>query len=160
MLLPVVLSGPPAHLMGSAQVQQLQQALKNLAVSTQRPVIDPGPATGDINDATMVAVSSAMGLLTEDLPSWAYLTIQGALLAGATSSTAKNMVVQYAPQLTQAINAAAVKFHVNPTPTTTPVVAPSTSLFAPGWWKQPWGIALLAIAAFAVYKVVLAPPSK
>lgn len=163
MLMPVVLSGPPAHLMGSAQIQQLQQALKNLAIATQRPVIDPGPVTGDLNDQTMVSISSAMDLLTEQLPSWAFLGIQGAMLLGATTTQAKSIVTQYAPQLTVACNAAAVKFKVNPTaPVPTPAAQPSmlAQLFAPGWYKQPWGIALILVGAFGFYKIFLTSPSK
>lgn len=160
--MPVLLSGPPAHLMGSPQITQLQQALKNLAVQTQRPVIDPGPPTGDLNDQTMTAVAASLDLLTEELPSWAFLAIQGGLVLGATNSYAKSMVTQYAPQLVTAINAAAVKFKVNPTAPVAPTVQPSffASLFAPGWYFQPWGIALIAIGALAIYKVVLAPPAK
>jgi len=172
MLIPVVLDGPPPHLAGSATVEQLQRALKGLAEVWNRPAIDPGTVTGVVDDATMAALTAALGILTEELPSTVYLALQGALIAGSTTSYAKNLVTQYAPQLTIAINTAITKKKQRiaaqqPTTTTTTVTTPpitiptSTNpfaqLFAPGWYKQPFGIALIAIAAFGVYKLFLAP---
>lgn len=151
-----------ADLASSASVQQLQQALVNLAISTGRPAINPGAVTGEMNDQTVVAVSSAMGLLTEELPSSIYLVLQAGLLVGSATSQAKKLVEQYAPQLTIAANTAAIKFQSHQQPPTVPVVVqPETSffgnLFAPGWYKTPFGMVIIGVGAFAIYKLFLAP---
>lgn len=149
-----------ADLASSASVQQLQQALVNLAISTGRPAINPGAVTGEMNDQTVVAVSSAMGLLTEELPSSVYLILQAGLLVGSATTQAKKLVEQYAPQLTIAANTAALKFHQQP-PAVPVVVQPQTSffgnLFAPGWYKTPFGMVIIGVGAFAIYKLFLAP---
>jgi len=165
MLIPVLLSGPPAHLMGSAAIEQLQQALKGLAAVRKRPAIDPGPVTGVVDDATMVALNSALSILTEELPSYVYLALQGGFIAGGTTSYAKNMVTQYAPQITIAVNTATRKYATShpatdptpPPPVVTASTNPFASLFAEGWYKTPFGIAIIAIGAFGIYKFFLAP---
>lgn len=162
MLIPVVLSGPPAHLAGSASVTQLQQALKGLAAVRSRPAIDPGSTSGTVDDATMVALNAALGIIAEELPNYVYLPLQGAFAVGGTTAYAKNLVTQYAPQLTVAVNTAATKYRMShPATTPAPVVAtlPTTNMWA-GWYKTPWGIAGLAIGALVLYKLLLAKPAK
>lgn len=150
-------------LAGSANVQQLQQALVNLAIATNRPAINPGPVTGEMNDQTVVAVSSAMGLLTEELPGSVYLALQAGLLIGSATSQAKKYVEQYAPQLTIAANTAAIKFKQQPVAAQIPLPAMQTSffgdLFAPGWYTKPMGIAIIGIGAFVIYKLFFSRPS-
>lgn len=151
-----------SDLASSASVQQLQQALVNLAIATNRPAINPGAVTGTMNDQTVVAVSSAMSLLTEELPSSIYLILQAGLLVGSATSQAKKLVEQYATQLTIAANAAAIKFKQQPV-VVQPVIQPQTSffgdLFAPGWYKTPVGLVIIGVGAFALYKLFLAPRS-
>lgn len=163
MLIPVVLSGPPAHLMGTAAIEQLQRALKALADVRKRPAIDPGPITGDMNDSTMVALNAALGILSEELPSYVYMGLQAAFIAGGTTSYAKNLVVQYAPQITIALNTATTKYKQSH-PATSPVVTdpmPVATSTWDGWYKKPWGIALILVGAFGIYKFFLAsPPAK
>lgn len=167
MLIPVVLSGPPAHLMGTAAIEQLQQALKSLAQVRSRPAIDPGPITGVVDDALMVSLNAALGILAEELPSYVYLPLQAAMIAGATTAYAKGLVTQYAPQLTIAVNTATTKYRMShpstPAAPTAPTTLPTTTnafaeLFSAGWYKKPWGIALILLGAFGVYKLFIAPP--
>lgn len=159
---------------GNANIETLQRALTNLAISSGRPAINPGPITGDLNDSTMVAISAAHGLITEELPSWMYLALQAAMMVGATNSTAKSYVAQYAPQLTIAVNTAAVKFKQQaPSSNTATLYMPDgglpgaqpvgvfASLFPIDWYKRPtWGLALVLIGAFGFYKYFLAAPKK
>lgn len=154
--LPVELMGP----LGAgtkADIENLQTALRNLSMATQRPDINPGPAnTGVIDGATMSAVVASMGLLSEHMPTWAYLALQAGLIAGTATNKAKEIVGTYATQLTIAANTAAVKFR-KPPPTTAVVPYPGAGFFAPGWYKTPMGIGLIALVGFVVYKLVIAP---
>lgn len=157
-------------LSGNANIETLQRALTNLAISSGRPAINPGPITGELNDSTMVAVSAAHGIITEQLPSWMYLALQAAMMVGATNSTAKSYVAQYAPQLTIAINTAAVKYKQQPPtsgnaiwngPITVQQPSIFASLFPVDWYKRPtWGLALVLVGAFGFYKFFLAAPAK
>jgi len=151
--LPVELMGPLGAAV-KADIENLQRALTNLATATQRPQINPGPITGTVDSGTVTAVSAAMGLLTESLPSWLYLASQAALIGGASTSVAKEFVGTDATQLTIAANTAALKF---PKPGTVLTPLPATGFFAPGWYKTPAGLALIGVAAFIVYKFVIAP---
>lgn len=158
--------------MGTAETENLQRALANLAQATQRPAINPGQISGVVDDGTMMAIQASLGLLTEELPSWMYLGLQAALMAGATTSTAKGYVGQYATQLTVAINTAAVKLKVNPPQGTVMTWAGSpqpgvttnpgflATLFAPGWYKTPQGMLMIAIGLFIGYKFFVAPSNK
>lgn len=168
--------GSPLTLMGSGEVENLQRALTNLAVATGRPASNPGPITGEVTDATMTALASSIGLLTESLPAEVYLPLQGAFAFGATSATAKKIVGQYATQLTVACNTAAVKFKNNtgsaPGKTITAgnsgtILMPSTGpmasisqFFAPGWYKTPFGLLLIAGSAYLTYRFLFADPKK
>lgn len=149
-----------ATLMGASEIENLQRALINLSVATQRPAINT-KITGVVDDSTMMAINSALGLLTEELPSWLYLGLQAGMIVGATNATAKKYVGEYATQLAMAANTAATKYKVNPTTTTTtpPIVVapPPTGFFTPGWYKTPLGMLLIGVAAFIGYKLFLAP---
>lgn len=150
-----------ADMAGTANVQQLQQALVNLAIATNRPAINPGAVTGTMNDQTIVAVSSALSLIVEELPNSIYVILQTALLVGSATTQAKKYVEQYAPQITIAANAAALKFKQQPVAPPVPYQAPSFfgDLFAPGWYKTPIGIGIIGVSAFIVYKLFFAPRS-
>jgi len=156
--------GAPGLGAANASVEQLQRALVNLAVATGRPAINPGKVSGTIDDATMIALGAAIGLLSEELPNYVYLPLQATLLVGVTNATAKQYVTQYAPQITVAINTAAVKFKTStPAPTAGTVITqpapvqPSLfdKLFPVGWYTRPsWGWLILAAGGFATYKLV------
>lgn len=163
MLIPVLLSGPPAHLAGSAAVERMQVALKALAAVRKRPAIDPGVVSGEVDDPTMIALNAALGILAEELPAYVYLPLQGAFIAGGTTSYAKNLVTQYAAQLTIAINTATTKYKMSH-PTQAVVVTDPVSqqsllaqIFAPGWYMKPHGLILIAIVLFGGYKLVSSP---
>lgn len=155
---------------GKADVENLQRALINLAQATGRPAINPGGVTGVVDSGTVSAVTAALGLLTEELPSWLYLTLQGGLILGSTTAQATKLVEQYATQLTIAANTAAVKFKAPQTGGKTMTFMPNAILvnqhatpssgIPSGWYKTWWGIALIAIGAFGAYKIFLAPPPK
>lgn len=152
--LPVELMGPlRGGLGGKAEVEGLQTSLRNLAVATQRPDIDPGPITGVVDARTVTAVVAAQSLLSKELPSWAFLALQAALAAGAMTSIAKEGVEKAAIPLTIAANTAAVKYKVNPALYPMPT---TTGFFVPGWWKTPFGIALLAAVGLVGYKLFFA----
>lgn len=147
----------PVTLAGSPSVEQLQRALTNLAIATNRPAINPGVVSGVVDDNTMVAVNAALGILTEELPSWLYLALQTAMIAGSTTTAAKKAVEQYAAQLTIAANTAAVKFKTTMPPA--PPVPVSSSifdkLFPTGWYTRPsWGWAIVLLGLFGGYKLL------
>jgi hypothetical protein len=152
-----LMQGP--MLSGNAEVENLQRALANLAIATNRPQINPGAADGVVGDRTVAAVIAGMDLLTSQLPTWAYLSLQAALAAGSMTSQAKSVVTSLAAPLTVAANTAAVKFKQNPT--TGPLMPAQQGFFAPGWYKTPAGIALILIVGFVGYKLFMAqPPGK
>ncbi len=146
----------PPTLAGSPAVEGLQRSLINLAIATNRPQINPGAVTGVVDDNTMVAVNAALGILTEQLPSWLYLALQTAMIAGSTTAAAKKAVEQYAAQLTMAANTAAAKYK-----TTAPLPATTTTtggiwdtLFPVGWYARPslgWGVVI--VLGFGAYKI-------
>lgn len=150
--LPMQLMGPLGAT--ASDIQNLQRALANLATATQRPQINPGPVTGTVNDATMTAVAAAMGLLTDQLPSWAYLSLQAGLALGAGTQQAKDVVASQATALTVAANTAAVKYKVN---TPMPMGFNPAGFFAPGWYKTPQGMIFIGVVAFVVWKFFLQP---
>ena len=158
------------HLAGDPNIETLQRSLTNLAIASGRPAINPGQVTGTMNDATMAAVSSALGILTEELPGWLYLALQAAMIAGSTTSKAKAVVTQYASQLAMAANAAAVKMRpgsniatFQPIQATSigPATTPTTflqTMFGSPWYKSPLGIALIGLGLFGFYKFFIAAP--
>lgn len=158
------------HLAGDPNIETLQRALTNLALASGRPAINPNGITGTLNDATMAAVSSALGIITEELPGWLYLALQAAMIAGSTTSKAKQIVTQYASQLAMAANAAAVKmrpmgnssvaifqpqYAAQPVPTAMSFLQ---SVFGSPWYKSPLGIGLIALGLFGFYKFFIAAP--
>lgn len=150
--LPTELMGP--MLQGPAEIKSLQQALKNLSVATQRPDIDPGPISGTVENQTVQSVIAAQTLLSANLKSWEFITLQAALAVGAMTTQAKTAVAAAAVPLTVAANTAAVKYKKE-----SPMM-PSSSIvgfFAPGWYKTPVGILLIAASAFVGYKLFFAP---
>jgi hypothetical protein len=166
----LMINGSPAHglsapitLAGTPSVEQLQRALINLAIATNRPAINPGSVSGTVDDATMAAINAAIGILTEELPTWLYLGLQAAMLAGSMTAAAKKYVEQYAAQLTIAANTAAVKYKTAApiTPATLPPTGLWATLFPSGWYTRPsLGWLIVLGASFAAYKLFLAKPAK
>lgn len=150
--MPTELMGP--MLQGPAEIKSLQQALLNLSQATQNPAINPGAITGDVTPQTVQAVIAGQQLISSELPSWAFVSLQAALAAGAMTSQAKTAIAAAAVPLTVAANTAAVKYKkTSPIPGGSAIVG----FFAPGWYKTPMGIALIAVGAFAGYKLFFAP---
>ena len=122
------------------QIVGLQTSLANLAIATQNSLLDPGPITGTLTDGTMLALALAMTMIAPQLPGLPRAALDLALLAGSTTTLAKNATGQYAPQLTAAINATTSDLIASQVQATTPV---DTGFFQPGWYLQPYGIAVL-----------------
>lgn len=97
-------------------IEALQRALLTLSQDAFRPDVNPGPINGALTDQTMIAVTNAMDILgaRAELPMWTRITVQGALLIGATTQTAKDAVTNAAPFLAAAALAGALA--VQPAP--------------------------------------------
>lgn len=134
-----------------AGVQQMQQALVTLALKSNRPNIRPDVTTGYLTDGTMSAVVAAMDILTNALPATEYLALQAGLLIGATTDTAKSVVLQYAPDIT----AAALGASLTVTPATS-----SPAIFSLAWFETPLGLGILLIGGILGYKLFIAPPAQ
>jgi len=166
MLLAQALTAP---LRGDANVEKLQRSLQNLSQALQRPAIFC-QITGVMDDQTMMSISAALDPITEQLPSSVFVALKGAMMIGETTDTAKQFATQYAVQLSTACDAAAVKFKTqsqsvamtfNPPGAVAPTSTnPFATLFPVGWYKQPWGMALIALGAFAIWKLFFAAPTK
>lgn len=141
-----------AGLRGTTEISQLQTALANLAAQVPNPAFHPGPATGAMNDATMVALSNALGLITKELPDFLQVTISAAMIGGATTSTAKNFVSKEAARFAIAANAAAQKYRG------TGAAAPGMiAVVEPPWYQTPFGIVAILAGVFIGYKLFIAP---
>ncbi len=141
-------------LAGSSDVQALQQALVNLATATGRPQINPGKVDGVVGTQTVMAVIAATDLLAEQLPSTAFLALKAATAGAVASKTVTAEAVKgvefLAVPLTVAANTAAVKFKQNP------ASVPAMPVATP-WYKTPWGVGGIIVAALVGYKLFLAP---
>jgi len=140
-----------AGLGGTAEITRMQQALVNLAQSTNKPQLNPGRVDGVLDDATMSCVASALSYAANELGGTIGNVLQLALIGGSATSTAKNYVGQYASQLAVAFNAAAVKYRTAPPAATAPVVVASQS----AWYTTWWGIGGLIIGGAFVLKFIL-----
>lgn len=135
---------------GSAEITKLQQALVNLAQSTNKPQLNPGRTDGTLDDATMACVASAFSYAANELPSTLSSVVQLALIGGSATSTAKNYVTQYASQLAVAFNAAAIKYRTAPPPA---VVYPTVT--AGTWYTTWWGVLGLVVGGAFALKWIL-----
>jgi hypothetical protein len=146
-LAPLQLSGVG---FGDQNIAALQQALANLATKTLRPLANPGPITGELNDQTMQALYNSTDLFTSKLSTWEAVTIKGALLLGASSTEAKNIIAQHAAAIAAAVVAATAEYQVN---------APPLSVFQTV--ETNWPVALLVVAGLALigYRLFFAPPT-
>ncbi len=142
-----------AGLGGTAEIARMQQSLVNLAQATGHPEFVPGRVDGVLDDNTMVAIAAAMSVVANELDGWLSTAIQLALVGGASTSTAKSYISQYAPQLSVAFNAAAIKYKQTPT---APVPVPTTAIAVP-WYTTWWGIGGIIIGGVIVLKFVLGP---
>lgn len=136
---------------GTAEITKMQQALVNLAQSTNKPQLNPGRVDGVLDDATMSCVASAFSYAAGELPSTLSSVVQLALIGGSATSTAKNYVTQYASQLAVAFNAAAVKYRTAPP---VPVVMPGVGTSG-AWYTTWWGIGGLIIGGAFALKYIL-----
>jgi hypothetical protein len=104
-----------AALQGTAQIEELQRALKNLAQAAQWPAVDPGAITGEIDFNLMTSVSTA---------ATGELSVSGGLKAALDLALTYAMtkapdealnyfttfVTEWAPQLTLAVNGLAQRY--------------------------------------------------
>lgn len=138
-------------LMGSGDIQALQQALVNLAIATGRPQINPGKVDGVVSAATVTAVVAAIDVLQPEMSETNFLILKASLAgAGAAAPTqAITVVTTLAVPLTVAANTAAVKYK------TTGIMLPwDAGFFGPGWYTTPAGIGLILIGAFIGWKLL------
>jgi hypothetical protein len=127
-------------LTGAADVENLQRALINFAQRSGNAATNPGAVTGELNAQTMTALQAAIAQGSSSLPSWMYLAMQAAMAGGATTSSAKAFVTQYATVFAVAVNTQASRL---------PAVAqpiPPAAVATP-WYKTQWGIGLLVLGA-------------
>lgn len=152
---------------GSTAVQRLQQSLAQLAVTVNRPAINPGPADGLVNQQVMLAIVQGFNILAEKLPAEARYALQIALLAGSFTSQATNLVKSYADVLNAAAQAAIMKYSqapnapipTNPAPVypPTPAAPPQAPAVVLPWYKTPGGmIGIGAGAAAGLLLIILA----
>lgn len=135
---------------GDANIAALQQALINFSQATNRPLANPSPVTGELNDRTMQALYNASDLFTSKLSTWEAVTIKGALLLGASSTEAKNIVAQHAAAIAAAVQAAAAEYKVNmPQPTAFQTI------------ETNWPVVALVLGGLALigYRLFFAPPT-
>jgi len=138
----------------NADISQLQTALKELARVTGRAGIDPGEATGIMNDATMRGIASAGSLITDELPSWLYVSLQAALFAGSSSSFAQKQVTSFAHPIAAAVELATARY-VSKHPQQGGSGMPDTMIAEDPWYKTPIGIGGIALGAFLAWKLLL-----
>lgn len=136
---------------GPAEVKALQQALQNLATKTGNPAINPGAIDGVVGSQTVQAVIAAQAIYSKELPTWAFVTLQAALAAGAMTDQAKTAVATAAGPLTVAINTAAAKI--------APGQPMQTGFFSGAWYTTPMGIGLILVGAFVAYKLFIETPT-
>lgn len=146
----------------SNNLKALQTALIALSDATRNPAINPGAATGVLSsglpdDKTMGAVVAAMALISPHLPTWAAVTISVGLGVGASTTTAKQAVIDNAKYLTDAVKAATITapFYTKPdapAATTTPSIFATTG----PWYKTWWGVGAIATAMVGTLALVAA----
>lgn len=172
---PNVSASPPATLMGlsgslvavggNTAVQRLQQSLKVLATTVNRPAINPDREDGLVDTQTMMAIVQAFNILAEKLPAEVRYVLQAALLAGSLTTQAANVVKAHADYLNVAAQAAILKYTQAPNVPLPPApgpmgpqnpaqAAPPYQPAAPlPWYKTPGG--MLGIGAGALGGILL-----
>lgn len=125
---------------GRPEVARLQASLRRLAHLAQRPSADPGPESGVLGEKTMISVGGTMDLLTQQLPHWVVEHLHNAMMLGASSTEAKNVVGRYVTELRVAADQASQYFAHVPGPSDFPQPPHlSVSLggfFDPGWYTD------------------------
>lgn len=95
----------------AASITELQTALVGLAQASGRPAINPGPANGQLTDATMMALAAGLSAAAMKIPkSDVASAISIALTLGATTSYAKDAVDAAADQLVLVVRAATIAY--------------------------------------------------
>jgi hypothetical protein len=147
----------------SINLKALQEALVQLSTATHNPAINPGTPTGGLigglpDDKTMAAVAASLGLIGPKLPTIARAALMIALGIGATSSSAKQAVLDYAPELRKAVIAATATAPFYVKPEAVPEETAPTPFFATSgpWYKTWYGIGAIAIGALGVLSLIAA----
>jgi len=120
-------------LSGSPQIEELQQALKNLAQAMANSAFDSGSVMGIITDRTLGALKHSIMHLVAVAPGLRQMsgilisTVQNAVADSNSRPFAADLINRYAQQLTMAARVLAYRFAANQHP-----VAPSAPPVDPG----------------------------
>lgn len=106
----------PRQLTGSSAIEDLQQALKNLAQATANSAWDPGSVSGFVTDQTIGALSRAIPHLVHAGPGLQH--VAGELISAIHTADrhsgarprAIDLIGRYAPQLTQGARVLAYRY--------------------------------------------------
>lgn len=172
MLLSTPIGCPPTLLAGfgavpttSEPLKKLQQALVKLSEATHNSAVNPGAVDGKLtnglpDDRTMAAVAASMGLITPHIPKWAAIPLVIGLGVGASTTTAKKAVLDYADELRTAVVGATVSapFYVKPPAAETPASSDIPQIFQTSgpWYKSWWGIGAIAIGVLGTAALIRA----
>lgn len=170
MLLTTSLGQPPTLLSGfgavpttSEPLKKLQAALVALSDATHNPAIKPTNVTGTLtnglpDDRTMAAIAASLGLITPHIPKWAAVPLVIGFGVGASTTTAKQAVLDYADELRTAVVAATVSapFYVKPPAASTSSDIPQIFQTSGPWYTSWWGLGAIAIGLLGTVALVRA----
>lgn len=116
-------------LSGTAEVQELQEALRSLSQAAGWPAVNPGEVTGIVNRQTVTAVAAVLPKLAGKISKWVATTLQAALAFAQMNSDAMaeatSAIEQYAQWITEGVRALTLAYSQGPSvPTTTPEPTP------------------------------------
>lgn len=145
----------------SEPLKKLQLALVALSDATNNPTIKPSNITGTLtnglpDDRTMSAIAASMGLITPHIPKWAAVSLVIGFGVGASTTTAKQAVIDYASDLTVAVKAATVSapFYTKQPTAETPSDIPQIFQTAGPWYASWWGISAIAVGLIGTVALV------
>jgi hypothetical protein len=109
---------------GTAAVEQLQQSLKALSQAAGWPAVNPGSATGSVNNQTVSAVTAVIGHLGGKINSTVQKALQMALVIASTNTTAmaaaKDAIATNASYISNAVRGLAAAYTVSKKPPAAP----------------------------------------
>lgn len=166
MLISSPVGGPPRLLAGlgatptnDAGLQKLQAALIGLANATANAAINPGVQDGALvnglpPDRTMAAIAAAMALITPHLPTWAGVALSVGFGVGATTTTAKQAVLDYSGPLRDAVIAATATAPYYNSTTAPGATAPIPAIVPVPWYTTWWGIGAIAVGVIGAFSLL------
>ncbi len=160
---PFLLNGFGATPTTSEPLKKLQVALAALSDATHNAAIKPSNVAGTLtnglpDDRTMAAIAASMALITPHLPKWAAVPLVIAMGVGASTTTAKQAVLDYADELRTAVVAATVAapFYVKPDAAPTTPETPAIFSATGPWYKTWWGIGAIAVGVIGTVSLLAA----